>query len=121
MEITTARDLLAPNQSAIVFFTHGQDLHIDETGEGETGSWMLNYELVKKVDKVIVYLRDDTLKTNHIYLADFHSLRKGNRSRRWIVRFINTQELGTTNVHWLEFGNGTTAPVNYVENAGVST
>jgi hypothetical protein len=117
MEITTARDLLTPNQSAIVFFTHGQDFHIDETGEGETGSWILNPELVKKVDKVIVYLRDETEKINHIYMGDFHSLRKGDRSRRWIVRFNRITELGTTSVHWLKFGNGITAPVNYVENA----
>jgi hypothetical protein len=118
MQITTAKDLLAPSQSAIVFFTHGQDFHIDPlTGEGETGSWILNHELVLKVDKVIVYLRDDTEKINHIYMGDFHSLRKGDRSRRWIVRFSNITELGTTERHWLVFGNGTTAPVNYVEKA----
>jgi hypothetical protein len=117
MEITSARGLLETNQSAIVFFTHGQDFHIDETGEGETGSWILNSELVKKVDKVIVYLRYETEKVNHIYLGDFHSLRRGERSRRWIVRFSNMVELGTTPVHWLDFGTGTTAPVNYIEKA----
>jgi hypothetical protein len=117
MEIMTARELLEANQSAIVFFTHGQDFHIDETGEGETGSWILNTELVKKVDKVIVYLRYETEKINHIYMGDFHSLRRGERSRRWIVRFSNMTELGTTPIHWLTFGNGSTAPVNYIEKA----
>lgn len=117
MKITNARDLLAPGQSAIVFFTHGQDFHIDNTGEGETGSWILNPDLVKKVDRVIVYLRDEDRKINHIYMGDFHSLRKGERSRRWTVRFSNMTELGTTPIHWLEFGNGSKAPVNYVENA----
>jgi hypothetical protein len=117
MQIKSARELLGPSQSAIVFFTHGQDFHIDENGEGETGSWILNHALVNKVNKVIVYLRDDTEKINHIFMGDFHSLRKGDRSRRWIVRFDHITELGTTNVHWMDFGNGTTAPVNYVENA----
>ena len=117
MIITTARDLLAPNQSAIVFFTHGQGFNVDDTGEGETGSWLLNPEVVKKVDKVIVYFRDETEKINHIYMGNFHSLRKGNRSRRWIVRISGISEIGTTEVHWLKFGNGSTAPVNYVENA----
>jgi hypothetical protein len=117
MIFKTAQDLLAPSQSAIVFFTHGQGFHIDENGEGETGSWLLNRELVKKVDKVIVYFRDESEKINHIYMGDFHSLRKGDRSRRWIVRFSRITEIGTTDVHWLQFGNGTTAPVNYVENA----
>lgn len=115
--ITNAKDLLAPGQSAIVFFTHGIDFHFDDLGEGETGSWILNPELVKKVDRVIVYLRDDTQKTNHVYLGDFHSLRKGERSRRWVVRFSNLKDLGTTGVRWLDFGNGSTAPVNYIENA----
>jgi hypothetical protein len=114
---TNARDLLAPGQSAIVFFTHGMDFHIDDQGEGETGSWILNPELVNKVDKVIVYLRDDTQKTNQIYMGDFHSLRKGERSRRWVVRFTNITNLGSTDIHWRDFGNGSTAPVNYVENA----
>lgn len=118
MNITTAKDLLAPSQSAIVFFTHGLDFHIDTTtGDGETGSWILSPEVVKKVDKVIVYLRDDVEKINHIYFGDFHSLRRGDRSRRWIVRFSHMTDLGTTNIHWLDFGNGSTAPVNYVENA----
>lgn len=117
MEISSARALLGANQSAIVFFTHGQSFHMDETGEGETGSWMLNTEIVNKVDKVIVYLRNEILKTNTIYMGDFHSLRRGDRSRRWIVRFSNMVELGTTGTHWLKFGNGTTTPVNYVENA----
>lgn len=117
MKITNARDLLDPGQSAIVFFTHGQDFHIDNLGEGETGSWILNPDLVRKVDKVIVYLRDEMRRVNHVYIGSFHSLRKGERSRRWIVRFTGMTELGTTGVHWLEFGNGSTAPVNYVENA----
>ena len=115
MKITSARDLLEVNQSAIVFFTHGQSFFINENGDGETGSWILNPQLVKKVDKVIVYLRDETKRINHIFLGDFHSLRKGERSRRWIVRFSNMTELGTTEIHWLEFGNGSTAPVNYIE------
>jgi len=115
MNIGTAQDLLERNQSAVVFFTHGQDFHIGDNGDGETGSWMLNADLVKQVNKVIVYLRDENEKINHIYLGDFHSLRRGDRSRRWIVRFHNMNEIGTTNLHWLKFGNGTTSPVNYVE------
>lgn len=116
MNIGTARELLTPNQSAIVFFTHGRDFHIGDNGEGETGSWMLNADLVNKVDKVIVYLRNEDEKINRIYLGDFHSLRRGDRSRRWFVRFKNMTELGVTSLHWLKFGNGTTSPVNYVEN-----
>ena len=27
-------------------------------------------------------------------------------------------DLGITGVHWLDFGNGTKAPVNYVEYSG---
>ncbi|GAP21298.1 hypothetical protein [Leptolinea tardivitalis] len=118
MKLSSARELLEPNQSAIVFFTHGQDFHVDNTGEGETGNWILNPELVRKVDKVIVYYRDETLRINRIYMGNFHSLRKGERSRRWIVRFTGMTDLGTTGVHWLEFGNGSKAPVNYVEKPG---
>lgn len=117
MNLSSARDLLEPNQSAIVFFTHGQSFNIDPTGEGETGSWMLSPALVNKVDKVIVYLRKEELKENHIFIGDYHSLRRGDHSRRWIIRFTNMVELGTTGAHWLEFGNGTKAPVNYIENA----
>ncbi|NLF52488.1 MAG: hypothetical protein GX577_15275, partial [Leptolinea sp.] len=54
-------------------------------------------------------------RTNRVFLGDFHSLRRGDRSRRWIVRFSGMKELGLTPTHWLDFGNGTTAPVNYVE------
>lgn len=115
MNITNARDLLEHNQSAIVFLTHGQDFFLDDNGDGETGSWILNPELVNKVDRVIVYLRDDVKRTNRVFLGDFHSLRKGNRSRRWVVRFSGMKELGLTPTHWLDFGNGTTAPVNYIE------
>jgi hypothetical protein len=118
MRISSARDLLEPGQSAIVFFTHGQSFNIDPDGEGETGSWMLSPAIVNKVDKVIVYLRDEENKINHIYMGDFHSLRRGERSRRFIIRFTKMKELGITNLHWLEFGNGIKAPVNYVEYSG---
>jgi hypothetical protein len=118
MKITTARELLEPGQSAIVFFTHGQSFNIDSNGEGETGEWMLSPALVNKVDKVIVYLRDEERKVNHIFMGNFHSLRRGARSRRFFIRFADMKELGTTQVHWLDFGNGTKAPVNYVEFSG---
>lgn len=118
MKITSARELLEPGQSAIVFFTHGQSFNIDPDGEGETGSWMLSPALVNKVNKVIVYLRDEDKKINHIFMGDFHSLRRGERSRRFIIRFSKMTELGTTQVHWLDFGNGSKAPVNYVEYSG---
>ncbi len=117
MKITTARELLETGQSAIVFFTHGQSFNIDPSGEGETGEWMLSPALVNKVDRVIVYLRDEDRKVNHIYMGDFISLRRGSRSRRFFIRFSHMKELGTTQVHWLDFGNGSKSPVNYVENA----
>jgi hypothetical protein len=130
MKITSARELLEPGQSAIVFFTHGQSFSIDPSGEGETGEWMLSPALVNKVDRVIVYLRDEAHRVNRIYMGDFVTPFFGGGFSVGGGVFVfgarlpfspllhslsHMTELVTTQVHWLDFGNGSKSPVNYVE------
>ncbi len=59
-----ARDLLGENESAIVLFTDGQELHIREDRTGSTSNWKLSRK--HDYDKVIVYRRDIETGTNEV-------------------------------------------------------
>jgi hypothetical protein len=110
----TAREVINPNQSAVVVFTHGEHLSFDALGNGSTGNWVVDPENVEDVDKVIIYLRRGDEMVNRIFLGNYAGLRKADIPKRHIIRFARLQEIGTTDANWPEFANSGQNPISYV-------
>jgi hypothetical protein len=109
-----ARELIAPNQTAVVVFTHGANFSFDVGGNGSTGKWVLDPENVKDIDKVIIYLRRDYEHVNRIFVGNFAGLRTSNLPDRYIIRFTGLKEAGIAEVNWPSFSNAGQNPVSYL-------
>lgn len=114
MEITKAKDLLNKFEVAVVIFTHGQLLHYDRNGNGQTGNWVIDPDMLDDVDKVIVYLRDDQNEKNMIFIGNYSGNKMSPERGRYIIRFSKLAEVGITDANWFEFADGSQNPVCYV-------
>ena len=107
-----AIDLLRHGESAICVFTRGDFLGLDE---GATGYWRINPDDVGKVDKVIVYHRDNDI--NRLFIGDYSHIVPA--PAQWPDRYVifatsSFQETGRTDMNWLGFGNGTQNPAQII-------
>jgi len=109
-----ASEVIQPNQSAIVVFTHGENFSYDVGGNGSTGKWVLDPENVKEIDKVIIYLRWDYENVNRIFLGNYAGLRTSNLPNRYVIRFTALKEVGTAEANWPNFASAGQNPVSYV-------
>ena len=109
-----AREILEKNQVAICVFTHGDYLSFDSLGNGVTGKWVADLDMVEEVDKVIIYLRRDNELLNRIYLGNYAGQYPSDLPRRLMIRFSRLKEVGTTDSNWLEFAGSGQNPVSYV-------
>lgn len=107
-------DVIEKNTRAIVLFTHGPHFHFNDAGNGQTGKWHVNPDVVEKVDKVIIYLRRDGGTDNKIFLGKYAGIEKSDLPRRYTIRFSALKEVGTTESNWLEFAKSGQNPVSYV-------
>jgi len=119
MIVTKAKDLLRKQEVAIVVFTHGLHFYYDTNGNGETGNWVVDPEMVDEVDKVIVYLRDDQNGMNRIFIGNYAGIRHSPEKDRYIIRFSKLDEVGTDD-NWFEFAEGSQNPINYVAGRDLS-
>lgn len=115
MKVTKANDLLKKLELAVVVFTHGLHFYFDKSGNGETGNWVVDPEMVDEVDKVIVYLRDDQNRLNKIFIGNYSGIKHSPEKDRYIIRFSKLNEVGTTDGNWFEFADGSQNPIIYVE------
>ena len=109
-----AIDVVEENQEAVIIFTHGKHFEYDAGGNGFTGNWVVDPDVVEEVDKVIVYFREKGETLNRIFLGNYAGVRKSEIPDRYIIRFSGLKEVGTSNVNWLAFANGGQNPVGYV-------
>ena len=56
MKITKAKDLLKNSEVAVVFFTHGQLFHYDRNGNGQTGNWVTDPDLLDGSQNPVCYV-----------------------------------------------------------------
>lgn len=113
-----AKQTLRNNESAIMIFTDGRNLTLNENGTSESGVWRINKNLY--VDKVIVYFRDKSKNTNKIYVGDYAGLipsKVKGLEHRFAVEFNNTEFAGETHENWNGFTDtkqGAVSPIKYV-------
>jgi hypothetical protein len=109
-----ASEVISINQEAVVLFTHGDKFMCDSLGNGMTGNWVVDPEMLEKVDKVIIYLRRDDEDVNRIFFGNYAGTRKSDEPHRYTIRFNSLKEVGTTEANWLDFAGGGQNPVSYV-------
>jgi hypothetical protein len=109
-----ANDVVEKQQEAVVFFTHGDHFSYDTSGNGLTGKWVVDPEMVENVDKVIIYLRRENETVNRIFLGNYAGIQKSDLPRRYMIRFSGLKEVGTTDSNWLEFAKSGQNPVSYI-------
>ncbi len=107
-----ARDLLGENESAIVLFTDGQELHIREDRTGSTSNWKLSRK--HDYDKVIVYRRDIETGTNEVYLAVPGDITASSVPGRSVLGLANIECAGITDEGWYAFAEAGSNPVRYL-------
>ena len=65
-------DVISTDQRAVVVFSRGGKFSFDSHGSGETGNWKVNPSKLKKIEKVLVYLRKPEEKSEgRIYIGDY--------------------------------------------------
>lgn len=113
-----AKEIINSNETAIMIFTDGRNLNINNDETGTSGVWRINKKTT--VDKVVVYCRNKTLNKNEIYLGDFTRLLPSNEKdlpNRSVVQFTGMKFVGYTGSNWNEFTNtkqGSVSPIKYI-------
>lgn len=107
-----ARDFIKPDENVLVIFTHGIHLEFYDDNTGSTGQWEIDVN--RPVDRVIIYHRNDELKTNALYIANHAGTKPASREGRHIVQLTHIQYIGTTSSNWLEFAEGGQNPIRYL-------
>lgn len=114
-----AKDILEEEETAVVIFTDGLNLVINDDGSGESGVWVVKKNL--SVEKVIIYLKNKTENINKVYLGDFSHLESSevkDLEHRFIIVFNNLELKGTTEETWNGFTNsnqGAVNPIRYIK------
>lgn len=113
-----AKEILKNSETAIMIFTDGRGLTINEDGTGESGVWRINKNNL--VERVIIYFRNNSKNANEIYLGDFiqflPSQEKGYENR-FVVEFSGMKFVGTISANWNEFTEtkqGSINPIKYI-------
>ena len=109
-----ASQVIDQDQAAVVLFTRGPHFTYDSAGNGSTGKWVVNLDRLEKVDKVIIYLRDEKPTVNRIYLGNYIGTMPSDDPHRQVILFACLEEVGTTEVNWLDFAGSGQNPVSYV-------
>jgi hypothetical protein len=117
-QFTSAIELLAPGETALVVFTDGTGLTDNHDGTGSTGWWTINPK--RKVDVVIVYRRATKDQTDNDVFIGHHDGIDGPLEdcpypgHRYLVRLRNFKLAGHTHANWRQFADTFMRPVRYV-------
>ena len=107
-----ARDFIKPGESVIVIFTHGMHFDFYDDKTGSTGQWKIDPN--RRVDRVIIYDRNDEMNTNTLYIANYAGVEPADREGRYNIQLTHVQYIGTTSANWVEFAEGGQNPIRYL-------
>lgn len=110
----TAKDVLPAGQKAVVVFTRGGKLEINEAGSGKTGNWKVNPARLEKVDNVVIYLRKTGQTGGKILIGNYFGYEPSLEQGRLIIFFSHLKGAGSTSSNWREFSNLWQNPVAFM-------
>ncbi len=114
-----AKEMVDLGHTAMMIFTDGRNLIINNDGTGSSGVWRINKNSTP--DKVIVYFRNREKDQNEIYIGDFVQLLPSTEKaypNRFVVEFVDMKFKGFTDLNWNEFtgtSQGAVSPVKYIK------
>lgn len=106
-------DVVPPNQPAVVVFSRGEKLIIDNKGSGETGNWKVDHERIRKIEKVVVYLRKPGESGGRVFVGNCTGYILSKETGRYIITFSKLEEVCQTKSNWYEFAKTGPGPVRY--------
>lgn len=107
-----ARDFIKPGENVVVIFTHGMHFDLDDDNTGSTGQWVIDSN--RRLDRVILYRRDDDKDLNTLYIANYAGIEPATREGRYDIQLTHVQYIGTTSKNWPEFAEGGQNPIRYL-------
>ena len=107
-----ARDFIKPGENVIVILTRGSDFSLPDGKTGSTGKWKIDPN--RSVDRVIIYLRNDEINTNTLYIANHAGVEPADREGRYNIQLTHVQYIGTTSANWNNFAETGSYPIRYL-------
>jgi len=107
-------DVISTDQRAVVVFSRGDKFGFDSHNSGETGNWKVNPSKLKKVEKVLVYLRKPGESGGRIYIGDYTGYKLSEQKGRLIITFSKLEEVCQTQFKWNKFAKTGPSPVRYI-------
>lgn len=107
-----ARDFIKPGENVVVVFTHGEHFVLHDDNTGSTGEWKIDPN--HKIDRVIIYHRDDEKNINNLYIANHAGAEPADREKRYNIRLAHVQYIGATSTNWIEFAEGGQNSIRYL-------
>jgi hypothetical protein len=108
-----AKDLVRRGESAVAIFTDGTHFHSRADGTGTTGYWVISTR--RKVDRVIIYHRRESIDANDVYLGSFERVVPSPHKGRNTIRFTGLRLLGSTELNWHKFASTGPNPIRYLD------
>lgn len=105
-----ARDFVQPGEQLLVLLTNGHLLTFNNDGTGTSGNWKMDAN--RKINRILIYLRDDTNNTNRLYIATYNHAEKV-EDGRYCIYFEHCQYVGKTEQNWSEFAGEGQNPIRY--------
>jgi hypothetical protein len=113
--INQALDCVRHGEKAFVVFTRGHHFQHDESGKGATGNWVAGQENLDTIDKVIIYMRNESSEKNQVFIGIYDGWINSTENNRKVIKFYKLEELENTNSNWIEFGGTSWSPTFYIE------
>lgn len=107
-----AIDFIQPGESALVIFNKGKHFLINADKTGHSGYWVLNPD--RRIDKVIIYVRNQQVKVNQVYVAEPGGVERRSDDGRYLIHLAGIKHVGTTDNSWPIFCEGGQNPVRYL-------
>lgn len=109
-----AIDVIPTGLPSVILFTKGDKFSYDKHGNGETGNWKVAARRLKKIYKLIIYLRKPQESGGQIFLAKIVGSNQSSQPGRQVIQFANLEEVGVTKSDWSKFAETGPCPVRYV-------
>jgi hypothetical protein len=113
-----ARELLRPGETGLFVFTDGRHFVINQDGSGSTGLWVIDPS--RRVDRIVVFrqVHRDGLQIVELFSALPDGVSGPDQDRRYTLKLLELQMVGSTNQGWRDFADAGQNPVRYVSRQG---
>jgi len=95
-------------------FSRGEKFRFDSKGSGETGNWKVDPKRLKKIERVVFYLRKPNETGGRFFAGNSTGYVLSEETGRYIITFSKLAEVCQTKPNWYQFAKTGPGPVRYV-------